>query len=101
MVVNLRFVMKNEAGDMIEDTMNSDPVQYLHGSGSILPSLEKGIEGLHEGDIKHLDFTMEGGGYYSMDIFIDKIRPATPEELNIGKPQERVPGEACGPGCCC
>jgi len=101
MVISLRFVMRNEAGDVMEDILDCEPVQYLHGSGSILPPLEKGIEGLKEGDNKHLEFTIEGGGSYSMNVVIDNIRPATAEELETGKPQEKVPDGACGPGCCC
>lgn len=102
MVVSLRFVMRNGAGEVIEDTMDRGPVQYLHGSGSILPPLEEGIEGLKEGDNKRLDFTIKGGGSYSMDVVIDNIRAGTAEELQIGKPLEKkAPGEACGPGCCC
>jgi FKBP-type peptidyl-prolyl cis-trans isomerase SlyD len=101
MVVSLRFVMKNRAGEIMEDIMECEPVQYLHGSGSILPPLENGIEGLRENDTKHLDFTIEGGGIYSMDVVIDNIRPATAEELTTGKPMEKTPDAACGPGCCC
>lgn len=100
MVVSLRFAMKNEAGDIMEDIMEREPVQYLHGAGSILPPLEKGIEGLNEGDKKHLDFTIGSGGIYSMDVVIDSIRPATAEELEAGKPKEKA-DETCGPGCCC
>lgn len=101
MVVALRFVMKNDAGEVMEDIMEQQPVEYLHGSGSILPSLEKGVEGLREGDNKHLDFIMGSGENYSMDVVIDKLRPATAEELLQGKPEEKQPDGACGPDCCC
>lgn len=101
MVVSLRFVMKNEAGETVEDIMQRPPVNYLHGSGNILPPLEKGVEGLTGGDSKHLEFTIENGESYSMDVVIDNIRLATPEELEAGKPQEKKTDPACGPGCCC
>lgn len=101
MVVALRFVMKNEAGEVMEDIMEQPAVEYLHGCGNILPSLENGIEGLGEGDNKHLDLIMGSGESYSIDVVIDRVRPATSTELAQGKPEERKPGGACGPGCCC
>lgn len=102
-VVSLRFVMKNKDGDVIEDIMNQPPVDYLHGSGNILPALEAAVEGLKVGDKKLIVFKNgEGSGEnYQMDVVIDSIRLATPGELNSGKPETTQKDGACGPDCCC
>lgn len=100
-VVSLRFVMRNEAGEVMEDIMEQAPVQYLHGAGNILPSLENGVEGLQAGESKHLDLMMGSGESYSIDVVIDGIRSATPEELIEGKPEEKQPDGVCGQDCCC
>ena len=36
-IVSIRYVMKNSKGDVLENTMNLDPVSYLHGSSAIEP----------------------------------------------------------------
>ncbi|MEP6612328.1 MAG: hypothetical protein ABJA76_10600, partial [Mucilaginibacter sp.] len=99
-VVSLRFVMKNAAGDVIEDIMDQAPVEYLHGAGNILPSLESGVDGLRIGDKKHIIFKNDGSGEeFKIDLVVDAIRPATADEIKAGKPEKKA--EICGPGCCC
>ena len=39
-VVTLRYIMKDNQGEVMEDTMKNSPVQYLHGGGNLLSSLE-------------------------------------------------------------
>lgn len=48
-VVSLHYVLKNEAGDVLQDNLEYLPEQYLHGHGNILPALEQLLEGLEEG----------------------------------------------------
>lgn len=100
-VVSLRFVMKNQNGDIMENTMDQPPVEYLHGAGNILPALELGVEGLQAGDKRSIVFKMDAvSDDYQIDMVIDAIRPATLAELKAGKPEQKPTG-ACGPGCCC
>ncbi len=99
-VVSLRFVMKNAAGDVIEDIMDQAPVEYLHGYGSIRPSLEAGVDGLQAGNTKHIVFKNDGSGdEFQIDLVVDAIRPATAEEIKTGRPEKKA--EICGPDCCC
>jgi len=99
-VVSLRFIMKNAVGDVIEDIMDQAPVEYLHGSGSIQPSLEAGVDGMQAGDAKHIIFKNDGSDDgFQIDLVVDAIRPATAEEIKEGRPQKKA--EICRPGCCC
>jgi FKBP-type peptidyl-prolyl cis-trans isomerase 2 len=99
-VVSLRYIITNVAGDVIEDIMDQAPVEYLHGVGNILPSLEVGVEGLQVGDTKQVIFKNDGSGdEFKIDLVVDAIRPATAEEIKAGKPEKKA--EICGPGCCC
>jgi len=99
-VVSLRFVMKNGTGDVIEDIMNQAPVEYLHGSGNILPSLEAGVEGLQIGETKQVVFKNGGSDdEFHIDLVVDAIRAATVDEIEAGKPEKKA--EICGPDCCC
>jgi FKBP-type peptidyl-prolyl cis-trans isomerase SlyD len=95
-VVSLRYIMKNDAGEEIENTMTGPAVQYVHGSGKILPQLEAMLEGLQTGDKRSV--TVELPATFHFAIEIDQVRMATPEELEAGSPG--AVGN-CGPGCCC
>ena len=97
-VVSLRFVMKTNDGEVIEDTMDGKPVEYLHGGGNILPSLESVLEGLPEGTQKSFIINDEQLTYsLHFNVVIDEIREATTEEIKSGKPGKKE----CGPDCCC
>ena len=97
-VVTIRYIMKDVRGNIMEDTMNSTPVQYLHGRGNILESLESELEGLSAGTGK--SFTVNEKLWKNplhFDLIVDEIRPATAEEIEKGQPVKKE----CGPGCSC
>lgn len=102
-VVSIRYVMKDSSGNIMEDTTSASAVEYLHGSGSILPQLENHLHGLSSGDKTNFSIDDASGGIIQFDVFIDSVRHAEREELTLGKPifaAEQNNG-ACGPGCCC
>jgi FKBP-type peptidyl-prolyl cis-trans isomerase SlyD len=97
-IVSLRYVMKGKNGEIIEDTMNGNGVEYLHGGGNILRSLESVLEGLAVGTQKSFTVHDEQLTHpLHFDVVIDGIRAATTEEIRSGKSGK----EECGPGCCC
>jgi len=102
-VVSIRYVMKNSGGEILEDIMDKEPVEYLHGSGNILPGLEKGLEGLPAGFTKIIRFKIDENSdeNYQLNVKIDNIRAATPAEIEMGKPEPKQSNNSCGPGCCC
>jgi len=104
-VVSLRYSMKNEQGDLLEDIMDKPPVDYLHGSGNILSALEANLEGLECGQQRSIAISSETNpdlnDSFHFDVIIDKVRAATEEEIQIGKPIQSVSKNECGPGCCC
>jgi FKBP-type peptidyl-prolyl cis-trans isomerase SlyD len=94
-IVSLRYVMKNDAGDVIEDVMDRPSIQYIHGTGKIISALENAIEGMEAGEKRVFSISDPGlSENLHFDLVIDEIRDATPEEIQNGKP-------SCGPGCCC
>jgi len=97
-VVSLRYIMKNNEGEELENTFSGPAVQYLHGSGKILPQLETLLSGLKTGDKKKI--TVEMPNTFHFDVRIDDIRVATPEEIRLGIPIT-ITDNGCGPGCCC
>ncbi len=49
-VVSIHYVLKNDAGEVIDTSLGRAPLSYLHGIGSIIPGLEKALEGKSSGD---------------------------------------------------
>lgn len=95
-VVSLRYIMKNDAGDVLDNTMTGPAVQYVHGSGKILPQLEAMLEGLKIGDKQSILVELPDRFHFAIEI--NNVRAATPEEIRAGVP---VAVDECGPDCCC
>jgi len=102
-VVALRYIMKDSRGEMLENTMNSDPINYLHGSPGILPLLQSQIEGLNAGDKKTVYLAAESGltnDEFTFDVIIDDVRAASKEEIILGYPV-KLTLQKCDESCEC
>ncbi len=60
-VVSFHYVMKDEAGEALDDTHNSKPMVYVHGTDSMLSGLEAALEGRKSGDCFQVTITPEQG----------------------------------------
>ncbi len=49
-VVSLTYTLTDDAGKVLDSSDGSKPMLYLHGSGQIVPGLEKALVGKAEGD---------------------------------------------------
>lgn len=49
-VVSFHFTLKDESGKVLESSMGSEPLVYLHGAKNIVPGLEEALEGRVHGD---------------------------------------------------
>jgi FKBP-type peptidyl-prolyl cis-trans isomerase SlyD len=104
-VVSIRYIMTNNQGEVLENTMDKNAVDYLQGAGKILPALEACLHGMEPGQrqkisvaaANHADLNED----FHFDIIIDAVRPASPEELSTGKPIHSVVKNNCGPEGCC
>jgi FKBP-type peptidyl-prolyl cis-trans isomerase SlyD len=48
-IVSMEYAVALSSGEVIERTETGQPVQYLHGAGMLLPSLEAALEATEEG----------------------------------------------------
>ncbi len=87
-VVSLRYVMRNQDGVILENTMEGMPATYIQGSSGILPMLQQPLEGLKAGDRKKLSLpnSVTGSGDLYFEVIIDHLRESLPEELMLGYP---------------
>lgn len=49
-VVTFHFTLKDDKGQVIESSVGSEPLVYLHGSSAIVPGLEEALNGRTQGD---------------------------------------------------
>ena len=102
-VVSIRYIMKNSRGEVLENTMNNDPVSYLHGSTGILPLLQAQLEGLKAGDKKLVYLTAASGltnEDFIFEVIVDEVRAALKEEVLLGYPV-KVNVPKCEADCDC
>lgn len=82
-VVSMEFVLKVE-GEVIEDSSTSEPLQFLQGSGQVLPALEGQLYGMAVGDHKEITLTAaEGYGEIDEDAYSDVPRSDFPKEIPL------------------
>jgi FKBP-type peptidyl-prolyl cis-trans isomerase SlyD len=48
--VTIHYTLTNDAGEKLDSTEGGDPMVYLHGSGSLIPGLEKALINKSSGD---------------------------------------------------
>lgn len=48
-VVSIHYTLKNDAGEVLDSSDGQEPLDYLHGSGNIVPGLEQSLLGREVG----------------------------------------------------
>jgi FKBP-type peptidyl-prolyl cis-trans isomerase SlyD len=83
MVVTMEFTLTVE-NTVIEDTADSEPIQFLQGVGQILPALEKRLYGMEVGDQKTIILNPEEGyGLLDEEAYADYDRSEFPAEIPL------------------
>ncbi|MFQ5674104.1 MAG: peptidylprolyl isomerase [Nitrospinales bacterium] len=87
-VVTLSYSLKTSDGEEMGQADSQEPFSYLHGSGQIVPGLEKEIAGMKIGDKKEVTVSPEEGyGEEIADLRVSVQRSQFPEEMKL------VPGQ--------
>ncbi len=60
-VVTLHYTLKNDGGEVLDESTKEHPFAYIHGSGQIVPGLESALSGAKTGDKKDVTVTAEEG----------------------------------------
>jgi len=50
LVVSMHYKLTDDDGNVLDSSEGAEPLAYLHGTGSIIPGLEKALVGKVEGD---------------------------------------------------
>ena len=83
-VVVLDYMVRIGTGQVVETSAGKAPIEYLHGSGQILPALERALEGLAEGE--QAAFSISAGDAYGErkdDNVVSLPRTLFPPEVKL------------------
>ena len=86
-VATIDYTLKDAAGVIIETTEGDQPLVYLHGVGTILPTLEGALAGKQAGDRVELTLTPEDGyGERDAELIevVDRSQFPDAEDLAVG-----------------
>lgn len=48
--VTIHYTLRDDGGEVLDSSDGRDPLTYLHGTGNIVPGLEKALDGKQAGD---------------------------------------------------
>src|SRR3569623_548625 len=85
-VAYLHFVLTDDKGEVLDRSAPDQPLAYLHGSGNIIPGLEKALAGRVKGD--KLDVTVPPEEAYGMRS--DDMTQTLPRRMFKGIPDLQV-----------
>lgn len=72
-VVSIHYTLKNDAGDVLDSSSGREPLAYLHGTGNIIPGLEKALEGKAAGEKMNVSVAPEEGYGERHDGLIQEV----------------------------
>lgn len=85
--VTIHYRLSDAEGRLLEDSFESEPMVYLHGTENLIPGLEAALDGKAKGD--KLDVTISANEAYGE--YHDGLRQAVPLEA-FGDVEDIVPG---------
>jgi FKBP-type peptidyl-prolyl cis-trans isomerase SlyD len=79
-VASFHYTLTNDAGEVIDSSAGREPLAYLHGSGNIVPGLEREMLGRAAGDSFQVDVAPQDG----YGNYIDELVQIVPRKAFDG-----------------
>jgi FKBP-type peptidyl-prolyl cis-trans isomerase SlyD len=99
-IVTLKYSLRLGDGQVVESSGTGEPLVYLHGSGQIMPGLERQLEGMEVGESRQLTVS-PAEGYGERDeqkmqqvprsVFGDKPIGVGDELIAVDEEQNQIP----------
>jgi len=86
-VVALEYTLKDDSGKLLDSSNDGEPLQYIHGTGDMLPGLESALEGKSSGEQFQVTLPPDKGyGQRDEDLIIkvERSQFEHPDQLEIG-----------------
>lgn len=82
-VVSISYSATDETGNIVDSNLDFEPLQYLHGHGNILQTLETELNGLQIDEQKKLTLTADQAyGNFDPELVFEVSREQFPEGAN-------------------
>ncbi|MCR6651889.1 MAG: peptidylprolyl isomerase [Cellvibrionaceae bacterium] len=86
-VVSIHYTLTDDDGNVIDSSRESQPLNYLHGAGNIIPGLERELAGCEIGTHKVVK-VQPADGYGEIDVDLIQTLPREAfsgvEEIEVG-----------------
>lgn len=83
-VVSIHYTLKGDDGNVIDTSEGREPLEYVHGHGSLLPKFEDSILGKNPGDKFTCDLSAKDGyGEYDESLVSDVPRDQFETDMQI------------------
>jgi FKBP-type peptidyl-prolyl cis-trans isomerase SlyD len=84
---SIAYVLKGQGGDILDSSSAAEPLSFVHGSGDIIPGLERELEGKKKGDSFACEIRPEDAyGLWSEDFLftVRKDQFDDPDKVAVG-----------------
>lgn len=100
-VVSIDYTLKNDAGDVLDQSTPENPLNYLHGHNNLIPGLENALAGAATGDdVKASIPPAEAYGDYDENLIqavprnlfqgVDQVEPGMQFQAQTGQGMQVV-----------
>jgi len=93
-VVSIDYTLTDTDGTVLDSSKGQKPLDYLHGSGNIIPGLEEALAGKHAGDSVKVSVPPEKGYGLRNETLSHKVPRKMFDAKNEIKPGMRFHAEA-------
>tara|TARA_R110002072_G_scaffold5527_10_gene35430 strand:- start:1439 stop:1918 length:480 start_codon:yes stop_codon:yes gene_type:complete len=85
-VVSIDYELKNDDGEVLDSSAGQEPLTYLHGTGGLIPGLEKALEGKAAEDELEVTIPPEEAYGEFNDSLVQKVTTAAFEGVEKVEP---------------
>ena len=72
-VAYFHYTLTDSKGEVLDSSLEREPLAYLHGAGNIVPGLEKALAGKQPGDKLQVDVEPEEGYGSRVDALVQQV----------------------------
>jgi len=81
--VKVHYTLKDANGEIVETSINSEPIDFKIGEGNVIPGFEKAVRGMELNDKKSIEIAPEDAyGPRDESKIFDFDRSKAPEDFN-------------------
>ena len=87
-MVKIHYTLKDSEGNQLDSSVGGEPLEYMHGIGSLIPGLEQELYGKKEGEKFHAEIEPAlGYGEYDENLVaeVPKAQFDTGAEITVGQ----------------